>query len=384
MVLCLVEVRFVPKASRACQRGFADHSILPCSHLPASQRLPSAGAEDFGMGDEPWQRERAGRKRTACLCYVLAHPSREMLTDEGTPPWKLNQPLPRAALRTRALLDSALDLVVLEGSEMRLERPPFTASGKLLTHKMLKSFRICSARMEELSFSCFGKAQGEPRVTEPGFVYVCGWLVPCAFWLAAPSWLAALLPLTALWGVKLLPGSTWCSHRSLARAAQEPGKANSKELLLSLSRSKGRLQWWLLVVPLTFPPQYWWEQLVYRGPNAAFCPRGACEKLLSFAAFSAVSWTGLPCMGFLSSYSLNIIHPKISLGFVLSGSTVQNLQAHLLVKPSDGLISSAVFIVHRSLLACLWSWVSTFASLCVFVCVVFLPLWAVACLNLVD
>jgi len=86
MVLCLVEVRFVPKASRACQRGFADHSILPCSHLPASQRLPSAGAEDFGMGDEPWQRERAGRKRTACLCYVLAHPSREMLTDEGTPP----------------------------------------------------------------------------------------------------------------------------------------------------------------------------------------------------------------------------------------------------------------------------------------------------------
>lgn len=38
--------------------------------------------------------------------------------------------------------------------------------------QVLRSFRICSIWMEELSFSiCFGKAQGEPSITEPGFVY---------------------------------------------------------------------------------------------------------------------------------------------------------------------------------------------------------------------
>lgn len=34
------------------------------------------------------------------------------------------------------------------------------------------------------------------------------------------------------------------------------------------------------------------EQLVYQWPNATFCPRGPCKKLLGFAVFSTVSWTG--------------------------------------------------------------------------------------------
>lgn len=70
--------------------------------------------------------------------------------------------------------------------------------------------------------------------------------------------------------------------------------------------------------------RYWYQQ-----PNAILCPHSGCKKLPGFAAISTVSWTGLPCTGLLSSYSLNIIHPKLPPGFVLLGSIVQNLQTLL-------------------------------------------------------
>lgn len=74
--------------------------------------------------------------------------------------------------------------------------------------------------------------------------------------------------------------------------------------------------------------------------------------LLSLRCLQEAPWLCyiLPCLldrPALSSYSLNIVHHKISPGLVLLGSTVQNVQAHLLVKLSDRFLHPYLLCIDR-------------------------------------
>lgn len=65
--------------------------LAPTCLLASAWQTPMEDVEDFGMEGKPWQWKRAGLQGKACLSYMLAYPSREMLTDGGTPLWRLNQ-----------------------------------------------------------------------------------------------------------------------------------------------------------------------------------------------------------------------------------------------------------------------------------------------------
>lgn len=157
------------------------------------------------------------------LCACLA--SREMLIDGGTSLWRLNESLCSWLPCKRALLGSAADLWSIHLSQQLGSCLPTS-----FCTQMLRSFRICSMCVGELSSSsCWLYLHSLVSLTR-------WWLVSSNLLLCLSSWLCSCGQLNGVINYfQGLLGAPVASEygSSLAHVAQELGNAHSEELLLS-------------------------------------------------------------------------------------------------------------------------------------------------------